>query len=182
MTGCRRPKGTPAGTKRRALALACACAVLIGLAAGGGRRAAFAQGKDPPAAANADCQILEIKASNDGDGVDPALRPLARKLKKPPFSSWKAFKLLKQHARSVERMKALNLGLVTGSKLALLFRGASGGQASKTRLRLTFTLDDKNGKRKLDGTINLDSGDYSLIGGDTFEGGTYIVAVSCKAQ
>ena len=51
-------------------------------------------------------------------------------------------------------MKALNLALVTGGKLALLFRGASGGQSNKARLRLTFALDDKNGKRKLDGTIN----------------------------
>lgn len=160
-------------------ALAIACAVLIALAAGA--RAAHAQGGAP--AGSAECQIYEIKASNEGDGVDPQLKALARKLKKPPFSSWKAFKLLKKHDKTVEKMKALNLSLVTGSKLALLFRGASSGQENKTRLRLTFTLDDKSGKRKLDGTINLDSGDYSLIGGDTIEGGgTYIVAVSCKTQ
>ncbi len=160
-------------------ALAIACAVLVALAAGA--RAAHAQGGDAPPAGTAECQIFEIKASNEGEGVDPQLKPLARKLKKPPFSSWKAFKLLKKHDKTVEKMKALNLPLVTGSKLALLFRGASGGQENKTRLRLTFTLDDKSGKRKLDGTINLDSGDYSLIGGDTIEGGgTYIVAVSCK--
>lgn len=135
-----------------------------------------------PAASSADCRIFEIKATNEEGGVDPALRALARKLKKPPFSSWKTFKLLKKHEKQVEKMKALNLGLVTGSKLALLFRGVSGGQPSKSRLRLTFTLDDKSGKRKLDGTINLDSGDYSLIGGDSIEGGgTYIVAVSCTA-
>jgi hypothetical protein len=143
---------------------------------------AHAQGQAPAAPSTAACQVFEIKASNEGEGVDPALRPLARKLKKPPFSSWKAFKLLKQHDKTVEKMKALNLALVTGSKLSLLFRGSSGGQASKPRLRLTFALDDKNGKRKVDGTINLDSGDYSLIGGDSIEGGgTYIVAVSCKA-
>jgi hypothetical protein len=160
-------------------ALAIACAVLFAFAAGAG--AAHAQANAP--AGTADCQIFEIKASNDGDGVDPQLKPLARKLKKPPFSSWKAFKLLKKHDKTVEKMKALNLSLVTGSKLTLLFRGASGSQDNKTRLRLTFTLDDKSGKRKLDGTINLDSGDYSLIGGDTIEGGgTYIVAVSCKTQ
>ncbi|HWM88778.1 MAG TPA: hypothetical protein VNO33_23165 [Kofleriaceae bacterium] len=170
------------GFRSAAAAVALACAVLV-LPAGAG--AAYAQGeggKDgaQQAATAADCHIFEIKASNEGNGVDPELKPLARKLKKPPFSSWKAFKLLKRHEKKVERMKALNLGLVTGSKLALLFRGASGGQPSKTRLRLTFTLDDKNGKRKLDGTINLDSGDYSLIGGDSIEGGgTYIVAVSC---
>jgi hypothetical protein len=158
-----------------------ACAVSIALASGS--RGVLAQGGDsPPAPTTANCQILEIKATNEGDGVDPDLKPLARKLKKPPFSSWKAFKLLKRHDKTVEKMKALNLGLVTGSKLTLLFRGSSGGQTHKTRLRLGFTLDDKNGKRKVDGTINVDSGDYSLIGGDSIEGGaTYIVAVSCKA-
>jgi hypothetical protein len=142
---------------------------------------AYAQGQAPEASSTADCQIFEIKASNEGGGVDPALRALARKLKKPPFSSWKSFKLLKSHDRKVEKMKALNLALVTGSKLALLFRGVSGGPSSKPRLRVTFTLDDKSGKRKVDGTINLDSGDYSLIGGDSIEGGgTYIVAVTCR--
>lgn len=151
--------------------------VLSALVVGAG--VAHAQGQ---AAGTAECQIFEIKATGEGEGVDPALRPLARKLKKPPFSSWKSFKLLKQHGRTVEKMKALNLGLVTGSKLSLLFRGADGGPPSKSRLRLTFALDDKSGKRKVDGTINLDSGDYSLIGGDSIEGGgTYILAVSCKA-
>ena len=158
------------------LALACTLGVLL---AGG---VAIAETPAAAAVSTAACQIFEIKASNEGEGVDPALKALSHKLKKPPFSSWKSFKLLKRHDKTVEKMKALNLDLVTGSKLALLFRGASAAQPNKTRLRLTFTLDDKNGKRKLDGTINLDSGDYSLIGGDSIEGGgTYIVAVSCKA-
>lgn len=165
--------------RRAAAALGLAIA-LLGPAWTGGS-SADAQGETPPpAATSADCQVFEIKASNDEGGVDAALRPLARKLKKPPFSSWKTFKLLKKHEKQVEKMKTLNVGLVTGSKLSLLFRGATGGQPTKPRLRLTFTLDDKSGKRKLDGTINLDSGDYSLFGGDTVEGGgTYILAVSC---
>ncbi|HTE52066.1 MAG TPA: hypothetical protein VK698_14535 [Kofleriaceae bacterium] len=166
--------------RRVAAAMALAVAVLGPLAAGEGR--AEAQASQPAAAGSADCQIFEIKATNGEGGVDPALRPLARKLKKPPFSSWKTFKLLKKHDKKIEKMKTLNLGLVTGSKLTLLFRGASGGQPTKPRLRLTFTLDDKSGKRKLDGTINLDSGDYSLFGGDSIEdAGTYILAVSCSA-
>ena len=140
---------------------------------------AHAQARDV-AGGTTSCSILEIRASNDPGGVDRELAPLERKLKKPPFSSWKSFKLLKRHEKTLEKMKALNLGLVTGGKLALLFRGASGGQASNVRLRLTFALDDKAGKRQLDGTINIDSGDYSLLGGDSIEGGTYIVAVTCK--
>lgn len=167
--------------RRAAAALGLAIALLG--PAWTGASAADAQAQRPPrAAGSADCQIFEIKATNEAEGVDPALRALARKLKKPPFSSWKTFKLLKKHEKQVEKMKTLNVGLVTGSRLSLLFRGATGGQPTKSRLRLTFTLDDKAGKRKVDGTINLDSGDYSLFGGETIEGGgTYILAVTCTA-
>lgn len=126
----------------------------------------------------ASCQVLEVKASNDGEEIDAELKPLARKLKKPPFSAWKRFRLLKRHDRAVTRMKATDLDLVPGGKLSILYREQAGG-----RLRLTFTLDDKSGKRLFNGTVNLDVGDYSLIGGEPFPGegdATYIIGVSCK--
>jgi hypothetical protein len=157
----------------------------------GGAGAALAQkeaAKPPaPKAAvgpnDADCTIYEIEASNAAPSVDKALTPLAKKLKKAPFSSWKTFKLLKKHDKRVQKMKALRQTLVTGSNLTLLYRDKSvAGANNKTRLRLKFTLDDKNDKRKLDTTINVDSGDHSLIGGDELKGGgTYILGVSCKA-
>jgi hypothetical protein len=137
----------------------------------------------PPAPQQVDCAIYEMAASDDGKpDVDPALRPLQRKLKKPPFSSWTSFKLLKKHDLQAIKMKALVLPLFTGSKLSLLYRDQSADPGKKVRLRVTFTLDDKNGKRKLNSTLNLDSGDFSLIGGDSKlqDGATYIVAVSCR--
>lgn len=147
------------------------------------KAATEAAGKPAPSPQQVDCSIYEIAASDGKPEVDPALRPLQKKLKKPPFSSWKTFKLLKKHDKQAIRMKALTLPLVTGSKLSLLYRDQSANQGKKIRLRLTFTLDDKNDKRKLNGTLNLDSGDFSLIGGDWDklpDGGTYIVAVSCR--
>ena len=167
---------------------------LIGLLAAfalcGGAGAALAQKEAakpaaPKAAVNsndADCIIYEIEASNGTPGVDKALTPLSKKLKKAPFSSWKTFKLLKKHDKRLQKMKALRQPLVTGSKLTLLYRDRSGGVENKVRLRLKFTLDDANDKRKLDSTINVDSGDHSLIGGDELKGGgTYILGVSCRA-
>ena len=154
----------------------------------GGAGAALAQQAQPaetskPTGTDADCAIYEIEASNAAPSVDKALTPLAKKLKKAPFSSWKTFKLLKKHDKKLQKMKALRQPLVTGSKLTLLYRDKSAaGPNNKTRLRLKFTLDDKNDKRKLDSTINVDSGDHSLIGGDELKGGaTYILGVSCKA-
>jgi len=137
----------------------------------------------PPAPQQVDCTIYEMAASSDKPAVDPALRPLQKKLKKPPFSSWTSFKLLKKHDEQAVKMKALVLPLYTGSKLSLLYRDTSSSQGKKVRLRVTYTLDDKNGKRKLNSTLNLDSGDFSLIGGDWDklpDGATYIVAVSCR--
>lgn len=130
-----------------------------------------------------DCAVYEMAASSGKPDVDPALRPLQRKLKKPPFSSWTTFKLLKKHDQQAIQQKPLLLPLFTGSKLSLLYRDTSSSQGKKVRLRVTFTLDDKNGKRKLNSTLNLDSGDFSLIGGDWDklpDGATYIVAVSCR--
>ncbi|HLU67968.1 MAG TPA: hypothetical protein VKZ63_16900 [Kofleriaceae bacterium] len=178
---CTRPRRAPG---RLAVALAALAPVLAA------SPAALAQAQGPARARTAqadkaeqaDCSIFEIEASNGKPGVDPALRPLERKLKKPPFSSWKTFKLLKKHDKKLQMMKQLSLPLVTGSKLGLLYRDKSDDKGKKVRLRLGFTLDDKDGKRKVDGTIKLDSGDYYLIGGDELKGGgTYIVAVTCTA-
>ena len=169
--------------RRAAAALGLAIALLGPAWTGASSADAQAQ-QPPPAASSADCQIFEIKATNEAEGVDPALRDLARKLKKPPFSSWKTFKLLKKHSKRLQKMKALRLPLVTGSKLTLLYRDRSGGgEDKKVRLRLKFTLDDKDDKRMADTTINVDSGDYNLIGADPpmKGGGTYILAVSCRA-
>jgi hypothetical protein len=155
--------------------------IRLAIATGAALAALAALATPAEAQQHADCAVLEIKASNDGKGVDPALRPLEKKLKRPPFSAWKSFKLLKRHAKKVARMKELNLALVSGGRMSLLYRDASSDSKSKTRLRLSLTLDDKDGKRKLDLTIKLDSGDYYLIGGDSLEdGSTYILATSCK--
>ncbi len=127
------------------------------------------------------CRLLEVRASNDEGGLDPALKALASKFEKPPFSSWKTFKLLKEHKGKVEHKKTMKVSMVTGGLFSLLHRGATASAKKTPRLRLTFTLDDKTGKRKLDGTINVDAGDYYLIGGDRLkDGGTYVLAVSCS--
>ena len=139
--------------------------------------------KPPAPPQQVDCTIYEMAASSGKPDVDPALRPLVKKLKKPPFSSWTTFKLLKKHDQQAVQQKPLLLPLYTGSKLSLLYHGMSSSQGKKVRLRLAFTLDDKNGKRKLNSTLNLDSGDFSLIGGDWDKlagGDTYIVAISCR--
>jgi len=179
-----------------------ACAAIIALMAvpsvllAQGKGKAKGQGKKgaAPAAATqvtampatpqqVDCAVYEMAASSGKPDVDPALRPLQRKLKKPPFSSWTTFKLLKKHDQQAVQQKPLLLPLYTGSKLSLLYLDISSSPGKKVRLRMAFTLDDKNGKRKLSSKTTLDSGDFSLIGGDWDKlagGDTYIVAITCR--
>jgi hypothetical protein len=140
-----------------------------------------------PARAEAEaakCQIFEIKAKNTKGGkIDPALRPIASKLKKPPFSSWNTFESMAHHDETAVRMKAFELELVPGGKMSLLYRDQIQAEGKKPRLRISLTLDDKSGKRLLDATIKLDSGDWYLIGGESLPGdATYILATSCATE
>ena len=143
----------------------------------------FAAAGQVHAQERADCTVLEIKASNEGKGIDGALKPLAKKFKKPPFSSWNTFKLLKRHQKAVQQMKEASFKLVPGGNMSLLFRSVTSSKNKKDRLRLTFTIDDKKGKRKLESTMNLDSGDYYLIGGDSLgDDSVYILATACRVK
>ena len=125
----------------------------------------------------ASCTIFEIEASSGDGGIDADLKVLEKKLKKPPFSAWKSFKVVKKHAVKATLMKSLSLKLVKGGALSILYRDRTDAKGSKPRLRLALTLDDKNGKRKAEMTIKIDSGDYTLLarGSDVF-------AVGCAVQ
>lgn len=127
------------------------------------------------------CEILEVRASNEDGGLDPALKPLAKKFKKPPFNSWKTFKLLKKHATKVEHMKEVAVKLTPGGRVAVLYRQRTSEAGKNPRLHLEYTLDDKNGKRKVDAKVNLHPGDYTVYGGMSLpDGGTYILAITCR--
>jgi hypothetical protein len=131
---------------------------------------------------SARCTFFEIEASNEGEPtIDPQLQPLKKKLEKPPFSSWKTFKVLGKHDKGIARMKPEQIQLAIGGKLTALYRDLISAKGKKDRLRMTVTMDDKKGKRTLDTTFTVDSGDYILIGGQSLaSGATYILAISCK--
>jgi hypothetical protein len=131
----------------------------------------------------ADCTFIEIKASNTGGGVDKRLEPLQRKLERPPFSSWDTFEMLGRHARTVTRMRAEEVKLRIGGRLTALYRDRVQAKGRRDRLRMTVTMDDKDGKRALDTTFGIDSGKYLLIGGQALpDGATYVLAISCTVK
>lgn len=130
----------------------------------------------------AQCTFFEIEASNEGPAaIDKQLEPLKKKLEKPPFSSWKTFQVLGKHGKAITPMKPEQLELAIGGKLTALYRDHIAAKGKKDRMRMTVTMDDKKGKRTLDTTFTVDSGDYILIGGQSLpSGSTYILAISCK--
>lgn len=132
---------------------------------------------------DAKCTVFEVKASSAEGGTDDQLKPIADKLKKPPFSAWKSFQVVKKHEATATLMKEVPVKLVTGGKLALLYKDRSDTKGRKPRLRVGVTLDDASGKRKADITLKVDSGDYTLVGRDADKDGTsHILAISCTVQ
>ena len=132
----------------------------------------------------ADCTVFEIKASNpDKGGIDPALQPLEKKLRKGPFKAWSRFDKLAKHSKTLTRMKSEEIALVPG-KLSMLLRGVAREEGRKARLRLSLTVDNQQGKQVSNTGTELDSGDFILIvdGRLKIPGGDYILAVSCAAK
>ncbi len=130
----------------------------------------------------ASCAVVEIEAStSDAPLIDPDLRPLERKLKKPPFSSWNRFKRLGSHTLVLQPMKSGAQPLVNG-KVELLLRDVTSGGRKKPRVALGITLDDQDGKRVIDTKLAVDAGDWLVVGRSLKGKGNrgQIVALTCK--
>jgi len=129
---------------------------------------------------DAQCSIVEIRASNTKGGIDPGLKPIATKLKKPPFSAWNTFRIVKKQSATLPQMKPVSLPLSTGGKIGLLYKDRSDAKGHKPRLRVGVTLDSAAGKRKADVTLKFDSGDYTLVGQDAGKNGSArLLAIRC---
>jgi hypothetical protein len=125
------------------------------------------------------CELLEINASKGTEASVPAdLKPLAKKLKKPPFSSWNVFKLLSRTTRDLIQLKAQTVTLTLG-QATVLFRDVE-RRGDKARIALTVTTEDENGKRLADTKVNIDSGDYIVLGRTLPNDEGHLLAVTCK--
>ena len=128
----------------------------------------------------AQCTVTEIRASNEKGGVDPKLERMKPKLSKPPFASYDTFKLLGEQAVDAQRGKASSVKLVNGS-LTLLFKDKLVASGGKTRLRFGIDVDDKQGARTISTEAKFDSGDPFFIAGQPYDGGTYVLVLTCNA-
>src|SRR5688572_16558796 len=97
-----------------------------------------AHAQPAPAATGADCSYVEIAATNAKDAKDASfdaeLKPLEKKLKKPPFTSWNTFKKLSAGAPKLSANKPETLKL-NQSTATVMLRGRTAA-----RVELDVTL------------------------------------------
>ena len=143
-----------------------ALAIALGVAAGA--RVAAADN------ASAECSYLEISATNaKAPAMDAELQPLQKKLKKPPFGSWNAFKKLSGGPVQLAKLKGKSLALAQGAA-SLLLRDRTDGT-----LQLTVSIDDADGKRVLDNKQSVAANDWIVWGHNVKDDG-HILALTCK--
>ena len=128
-----------------------------------------------PAADNADCSYVEITATNAKEAAfDPALKPLEKKLKKPPFTAWNSFKQLSSGAAALGKNKPHRLKLQQGTESIMLRDRAT------KRVELTVTMDNAEGKRVLEAKPAFKSGDWLLLVGTNAKDDGHILGLTCK--
>jgi hypothetical protein len=155
-------------------------AVLVAL----GSTIAYAQPKPAPQAAATQLSVFQIRAHNDTSKPSDAeltQGELGKKLGKGPFKAWKRFNMAApKQVTQLQQLKAFTADLVTG-KLSVLYRSRTQSQGKRDRLKVSLTMDDKQGKRSLDTTLELDAGDWFLVGGHPLDdGATFILAISVR--
>lgn len=129
----------------------------------------------PAFAGDAECSYIEIAATNDkAPSIDGDLKPLEKKLKKPPFTSWNAFKKLSAGSASLTKLKSESLKLQQGAASILL------RDRTEKRVELTVTMDNSEGKRTLEAKPAFKAGDWLLLVGTNAKDDGHILALTCK--
>jgi hypothetical protein len=145
--------------------------LLIALAAG-----AFVAPGAARADVTAECDFLEISArAGDKPAVDGELKPLEKKLKRPPFGSWNQFKLLGHTQKALAKKKQEPIPLRSGSATATLVE-----IVDKSKVRLTVMMTDAKGKEVVNNTATVEAGDYLIYGHPLPGNEGHLLSVSCK--
>jgi hypothetical protein len=124
----------------------------------------------------ADCDFLEISAkAGDKPAIDGELKPLEKKLKRPPFGSWNQFKLLGHTQKALAKKKQEPIPLKSGSATATLVE-----IVDKSKVRLTVTMSDPKGKEVANNTATVEAGDYVIYVHPLPGNEGHLLSVSCK--
>ncbi|MBA3539365.1 MAG: hypothetical protein H0T79_07025 [Deltaproteobacteria bacterium] len=141
---------------------------------------ALAQPKGPtPAPAKTTCEFFEVSATTTKDAkemtLDPDLKPLEKKLKKKPFSSWNTFKTLSHGTKVLARNMSEALPLKSGKASTMLVE-----VVGKSKVRLEVQADDPAGKRWVNTKVEIDAADFVVWVRETPNDTGYLLALTCR--
>jgi hypothetical protein len=123
-----------------------------------------------------ECEFLEISAKTaDKPAIDAELKPVEKKLRKPPFSTWNQFKLLSRSQRPLAKKKVESIALKVGSATATLIE-----IVDKSKVRLTVTMDDDKGKQVANNTTTVEAGDYMIYVHPLANNDGHLLSLTCK--
>ena len=132
----------------------------------------------PAFAGDAECSYVEISSTTKKDAkdatIDPELKPLEKKLKKPPFTAWNVFKKLSGGTASLTKNKPETLKLKEATATVML------RDRTEKRVELTVSLDNAAGKRVLDAKPALKVADWVVLVVSNAKDDGHIVALTCK--
>jgi hypothetical protein len=161
---------------KRALVVVAALALFAG--------AARADAPAPPAAQkahdakkSASCDLVVIHATktDGGRAIDERLGRLP--YEKKPFSDYNAFALLDRQTLALERGKAASYAMVTGRTLRLTWSDMT----KDGRYSILAAIDQAgNGEYLKLLEVAAASGEPFFVGGQSYRGGTIIVAISVR--
>jgi hypothetical protein len=124
----------------------------------------------------AECEFLEISAkAGDKPAIDAVLKPVEKKLVKPPFSTWNQFKLLSRSKTTLAKKKPETIALKIGSATATLVE-----IVDKSKVRLTFTMDDDKGKHVVNNTTTVEAGDYVMFVHSLANNEGHLLSLTCR--
>ncbi len=126
------------------------------------------------------CEVLEIKATQAATpSIPDSLKKLAKKLKRPPLSSWNFFELLSSSTHAMSKLVPKAVPLSTGAA-ELLVRDIDRASGKRPRIALGVTMNDGAGRRVVDTKASIDAADYFAVGYSTSDNSGHLIAVSCK--
>jgi hypothetical protein len=123
-----------------------------------------------------ECEFLEMSAkAGDKPSIDPELKPVEKKLKKPPFSTWNQFKLLSHSSKSLAKKKVEPIALKIGAATVTLIE-----IVDKSKVRLTVTMDDEKGKQVANNTTTVEGGDHVIFVHGLANNDGHLLSLTCK--
>jgi hypothetical protein len=132
----------------------------------------------PALAGDAECSYVEIAATTNKDAkdatIDADLKPLEKKLKKPPFTAWNVFKKLSGGTAVLTKNKAETLKLKQTTATVML------RDRNPKRVELTVSLDNAEGKRVLDAKPAVKVGDWLVLVVSNAKDDGHILGLTCK--